>query len=175
MVETSEKITELVDRADEDDYVVLSGGQRLRLQGVPMTLVQKLNDLYPQPPAPWVEVEIDGQKTREPNPNDPDWLAACDAQREAKNTASVDLALVKGVIVDVPPGDGWLEDMDTLGLPRPDVSSNSKRRLAYLRHELLKTAADLTKVVQAVYRLTTVTEEAIAAAASQFRREVQGS
>jgi hypothetical protein len=111
-----------------------------------------------------------GETEEEPNPNDPDYREALGQARQLRNRASIDLALVKGVMVEVPRDDGWLEDLDLLGIPRPDVSTASARRTAYLKHELLRSAQDLTAVVEAVYRLTGVTEEGIAAAASKFRR-----
>ncbi len=174
--ETQERVLDLVERdADGRAYVTLQDGRRLQIQGVPPYLLTRLEEAYPDPPMPRVRVPVPDEPEHfeeEPNPNDPDWLVACEAVRQRKNQASIDLALIKGVIVEVPSDDGWLEDLDCLGIPRPPVETASQRRLAYLRYEVLKSAEDLQAVAQAVYALTMPSEGGITRAAARFQRPV---
>lgn len=154
--------------------ITLVTGVVLALRPVPPLAIRQAIISVPEPKVPMVR--IPDREDLEPNPNDPDYLAAL-AVRELKQflvTSEVMLLLGTSVcsVPDNaygPESDEWVEPMrEGLGM-EVDTSNKHKRYLSWLRFYAIATERDSFRVLDAVTAMSGVTELEVQRAADAFR------
>lgn len=169
---TDEHVVAQIEAAEQQptNVVVLSGGQQVRVRPVPPFLIQNIMNRYPIPEPPEVAVDtVEGRQMME-NPNDPDYLASVQRIKEHREMAVRSAYLLKGLDIELPKDDSWLEDLDLIGFPRPQTAGS--RKLAYVETVLVQTAGDIIRLIEAITQQSGVSEGGIAAAAARFRSQV---
>jgi hypothetical protein len=156
----------------QKDEIALSSGLRLRLKTVPKHFIYGVTKDIPAPDVPLVYV--DGKKRPIENPDDPDYKEALDKWIVVTANAATDVALLRGTeILDLPDGmispdsTEWVEELEVLGLPMRD---NSRARYLYwIKAVGVPEEEDLMALMEALGRLTGVTEDDVADAVERFR------
>lgn len=152
--------------------VTLSNGAELRMKPVPPLVFRQIAERIPEVPVPEVFLEDRGRV--EPNPNDPDYLKAVEKRLYGVFAEFQNAMFVLGVEV-VSPGtclpmeeDDWLDQLELVGI-HPNVSNRFQRQLSWLTNVALVSEVDIAYVVQAITRLSGVTEIGVLRAAHAFR------
>lgn len=123
------------DAPKEKDTITFSTGVRVRITDVPKVAFARVWDKYTQsePTAPMVYVESKGRE--EPNPDDPDYIAAQQQHQVAFMNAISNIAILRSTeVLEVPDGlphwddADWKEEMEIMGL---DASSEKRRLLEW--------------------------------------------
>lgn len=170
--EAAEVVAAVVD-GEEKDRVTLSNGIVLKLRPVPPLAIREIALRFAPPPVPVVWI---GDKERsEPNPNDPDYLAAMTRYTNDQIYRVADVSISLGTAVESvpdylerPEADGWIDELEAVGIT-VDRENRHKRYLAWLRYYAINSTADLTRVMRGVTLLAGVTEEEVQRAVRAFR------
>lgn len=155
------------------DRVTLSRGIVLKLKPVPPNLIREISNRIPEPVVPiWHDPDKDRE---EPNPNDPDYIAAVNDRAIMILHNILEALMLMGTEVEtLPPGvygpdeSGWLEDLEILG-QTVDVSNSRRRYLAWMKFYALASELDIGLVQIGVSRLSGVTELEVMRAIRSFR------
>lgn len=177
-LDTEDPTVEMVDDAvvdieDEGDTVTLSNGVTVKVKGVSPLLMQRIRDKFPTPKPPKQRTtNEDGEEEWEENPLHPEYLDAVSKQRAAQGAAVMQVLLGRGVEVELPANEDWIDllkaDDDTIPL-----DTEIQKRAAYVQYEIITTDLDLTRLTQAILGKTMVTEESIRAAEDRFPGSIQ--
>lgn len=146
---------------------VLSTGVRVRFHPVAAGLVAEVSGRVQNPEVPmWHNPEKDRD---EPNPNDPDYLAALSRANIERGNASMDALMLFGVeLVDgLPESDAWVRKLKRVGI-EVDASDEAEREFAYIKY--IAFAAPDLPLLQAA---TGIPEAAIEKAARSFRSDAE--
>jgi hypothetical protein len=81
------------------------------------------------------------------------------------------LILTRGLKVEIPDGDEWVDDHRFLGLTVPD--DPRERRVHYIETEVLATIEDYRNLVHGVFEASEVSEDLIAQFEAAFQRPVE--
>lgn len=129
-----------------------------------------------QPAVPIVRL-TDGRD--EPNPNDPDYIAALDRFQNDQIFRVANVVMLMGTKlesvpegVDKPEDEDWIEMLETLGITVPHATKH-QRYLSWLRLYALRANDEVTAIIGNVVRLSGVTEVEVQRAASAFRGTAQ--
>ena len=144
-------------------------GVKVRIQAFPEMLARQALMAVKDPPVP---MAYNADKERnEPNPHDPDYLAAMAEAEQRRGEAGIDAALLFGVeLVDsLPSDDKWLKKLAMLGI-KVDPSDSLAVELAYLKYIAFSSSDDLNLLTAQVR----VTEAGIAEAAATFQNDTAG-
>lgn len=173
-IESASKVAEIlknrwVDRAQ------LRNGIVLKLSPVPPLAIREAAILTPPPRVPmWISPD---KEREEPNPNDPDYLAALDRYSAEQSFRVADTIHLLGTAIehvpdgiDRPEDDGWIDRLDSLGI-KVDRDNPHKRYLSWLRLYAYSSKVDISMVTALTTRLSGVTEEEVQRAAASFRRD----
>lgn len=160
------------DEKFKSDEITLSSGLRLRLKVVPKHFIYGVTKDIPAPQVPLIH--IDGKKRPIENPDDPDYQEAVETWIVATANAATDVALLRGTeILELPKGmiapesTEWIEEMEVLNMP---LRNNSRARyLSWIKAIGVPNEEDLTALMEALGRLTGVTEDDVADAVERFR------
>jgi hypothetical protein len=163
-------------------------GIKILLKAIPLKLVDASNDKVKDPPIPTYKMEIygggeqedtltedvvigfeasdpdNGKKYREIYNSYMEALAQASDEREKKLTKII---LLRGVEFEIPNEEGWLEEMEFMGIEVPE--SKLKRRFFYLDHEIMSNPRDMAAIFDGVMRISGVPKEALADAMNSFR------
>ena len=138
-----------------------------------MLLIRQAAANLPEPQVPRTYIEELGRE--EENPEDPDYLAACEEHdgRTFEVTSNMFLAVGTSILevpdgVDKPDDDGWLQVLEAVGIPI-DTSTPARRYLAWLQYYALAEQSDLLLLIGAVAARSGVQEGAVQVAAKSFR------
>ncbi len=131
----------------------------------------------PEPAPPLNTVTgLDGKEAQEPNPADPDYIAALEAHGDALSTDIV-LRLLRiaqayavEYEIDTKAVARFRKGMAAGGVTLPDDD-----REVYFWHFLVSEDGDLQALVAAITRTSTVTEEAVTEKVAEFPDDVQGA
>jgi len=162
------RVEEAIARAEEavlrgEDTIKLSSGVEVKLIPLPPLLMRAVEAKFPEPEPPMVEVEVHGKKEIQPNPDDPDYLQACEQWTTDRGAALMDLALIKGVQVEMPDDETWIEELALIGVEAGETKAAKK--LAYLRSVVIASVEDLMEVTGRVLAMSGVSPQAIDEAA----------
>lgn len=167
------EVVAAVEDGEEKDRVTLSNGIVLKLRPVPPLAIREIAVRFAPPPVP--VVWIADKERDEPNPNDPDYLAAMTRYLQDQTYRVADVSMALGTAVESvpefmerPESDGWIEPLEAVGLVI-DRDNRHKRYLAWLRLYAVTSNADLTRVMRGVTMLAGVTEEEVQRAVRAFR------
>lgn len=150
---------------------------------VPPYYIDAIVEAKPDPPVPIARVEREGMEPfEEPNPNDPEWLKACQAMEEERSLAVSRLMLGLGteVVPPLPPGifacddDGWLDYIKIVeqlsGVPIPvKLGIPAERYISWLRYYALDNSNDLAVLGYLPRQISGLRGGEIAAAIAAFR------
>lgn len=148
-------------------------GLVLKINSVPIMLLQNVQKRFPVPKIPKVLLEDKDQWVS--NPNDPEYLDAL-TQREADlGLAMLDVMMGLGTEIHVlpptlasPDTEEWTEDIEFfIGEEVPKKGKG--RYLAWLKYYALKNQETFGRIGEAVKQKMGLTEEQVAAAAESFR------
>jgi len=160
VIETAKAHQECV----EDDIRVLGTGVRVRLRPVSPSLIAEVTARVEFPPVPVFHNPDKGRD--EENPNDPRYLADCDAARNAQGMAAMDAMAMFGIeLVDPVPDDGWDRKLAFLGIEF-DHDDPVAREFYYIKHVAM--SMEDFALLQDV---SGVTEDGVARAQRSFRRD----
>lgn len=156
----------------QKDEITLSSGLRLRLKTVPKHFIYGVTKDIPAPRVPLVKIE--GKKRPIENPDDPDYKEAVEEWIVVTANAATDVALLRGTEILELPEDmigpdstTWIEELEVLGLPMRD---NARARYLYwIKAVAVPETSDLSALMEALGRLTGVTEDDVADAVERFR------
>lgn len=163
------------------ERITLENGVVLRLKPVsPITLRDAAAHLV-RPNVPQVEIPDTGGRT-EPNPNDPDYLAAIQKWNADVSEAGITVALILGTEVETLPdgmpgyeSDEWIDALRAAreivpGGPPLVVHTEGKGRyLDWLRMYAISTNTDMFRLSRVLTTGVALTEEEVQAAADSFR------
>lgn len=152
--------------------VTLSNGIELKIRKVPPLLLTRAQEQIEVPKVPESYIESKGEV--EENPNHPEYIAAVQHYNEAVNMAALNAMLLTGTSfasapdgLDKPGDSGWAETIEALGIPIP--ASTPGRYLAWLRYYALEDPMDMLQVMEAVGRVTGISEADVLKAVESFR------
>lgn len=154
------------------EEVTLSSGITVKIRKVSPFSLDAVRRLYPRPQPPIVDNDYgDGQKRREPNPADPDYLLALEEYKALLTTKITEAMLHLGIKTDIDTDAvaAFREEIGALG-----VALDESDRLVYIRHILIQTEDDLQRLAEAITRKTMPTEEAVQEHLATFSGDIQG-
>ena len=156
-----------------NNRVTLSNGVVLGVRPVPPLAIRQAVLNVPKPPVPVTFLEDKGRE--EENPNDPEYLEALAAYRDATGQAALNVLLLMGTKLESlpeglcgPDGDEWLGDLEFLGLTI-DKENPRARYLAWLQFYAIPSNADITRALEGPAKAAGVAEGDVAAAIESFR------
>lgn len=167
---------------EEPRRYTTSRGYVVEFQAIP-TLISKLSQQYPPPPAPTYQVAVPGgfetHTHDETTLETPEDRAAWEAYQEALRAhtqqviqAQLRLCLMRGITVvgDDPSKtyDGWAEEQTLIGFKVPE--SPAERKLHWLETEVLSDSADLINILGGVSRASGISEEVVSNLENTFWR-----
>ena len=161
MLEAVKQYAEMAERGE--DTMTLGSGVEVTLVPLPPLLTQRVDDQFPDPEPPMVEVEVHGKKVTQPNPDDPDYAKELERVKMAKGWAYLDLVFLKGIKFDMPEDEEWLEELTLAGIEVGE--SKAAKRLAYVESVLITNVAEFEEVTGRVLAMSGVTPQAIDEAA----------
>jgi len=162
------RVEEAIAEAEEavlagEDTMKLSSGVEIQLLPLPPLLQRAVEAKFPEPEPPIVEVKVHGKKETQPNPDDPDYLEAREQWAKDRGAALMDLAFIKGVVLELPEDETWIEELALIGVEVGE--SKAARKLAYLRSVAIATIEDMMGVTGRVLAMSGVSPQAIDKAA----------
>lgn len=122
----------------------------------------------------YVEIHLHNETTLQTDEEKEMWAEYQEAKAQATesmNDAIWRAVRLKAIRVDVPEGNGWIEDQEALGLTVPD--DPRERRLHYIQTEVIGGVRDIVRVT-AIANGADLDEGALAAAEESFRRAMAG-
>lgn len=164
-----------VQETKEEGTITLSNGVVVRPKRMPTAMLQRLWIQFPSPKPPIKEFEsAGGRKWREPNPQDPLYLAEVEERSAKLSDSFAKLVFLKAMeIVSLPEGmanfeedDEWMEELELLGIELP--TSTLARRMEWIRYRIVPTTEDYELVYNSATALAGVSEEDIEAAQDRF-------
>lgn len=174
VIEMAAEVAGSVEREHQPrNEVTLSNGVKLKLRPVPPLAIREAVIRVPEPPVPMVYIA--DREREEPNPNDPDYLAAMNMRQLDQVAAMTNVMLLLGTSpLYVPEGmstaedDDWCDTMEFLGIP---VHRNQPkaRYLDWLRYVVLESPEDISGLTGVLAAMSGVTEQEVARAAEAFR------
>lgn len=152
--------------------ITLSSGVRLKLQAVSKHYLYAVTSRFPPPEIPLVHLE--GKKQPIQNPDDPDYQEAMEVWMTKVANIGNDAALLRGTdVLEIPDGipgpddEAWIQEMEVLGL---EMIDNPKARyLHWLKGIASPADSDILELLEALGRLTGVSEDDVADAVEKFR------
>lgn len=175
--DVAQKVVEAVDalEASEDFLkleIELSSGVRLKLKPVSKHFIYGVTATFEPPQVPLVH--IDGKKRPIENPDDPDYQEAVDHWIADVANASTDVVLLRGTEILFKPDDlsgpddpDWIEELEVLDVPL--IENKRARYLFWLKAIAAPTDDDIRNLMEALGRLTGVSESDVADAVERFR------
>jgi hypothetical protein len=155
----------------DSDIVTLNRGFKVKVTQLPISVFDAVLDRFPMPNPPEVEIAEKGRS--EPNPNDPDYIIACNKVEGDRGEAlltAICLLCVEPVDA-IPNSDTWLPQLQRLakitGVPNLDsfdLSDPLDYKLVYLKYVAIGRSH-----TAAVSRFAHLGEEAIKQAEETFR------
>lgn len=157
---------------NSDSLVSLSNGVVLKVRKVPNMIFLEVMHRFTPPKVPVVMNEDLGRK--EENPNDPTYVDEYNRYQADLSMAIVDTMVLMGTSVysvpeeiDGPSDESWSRKLKILHIvPGED---EMERYLMWVKYYAAEDDTDITKIVEAVGRLSGVSEEDVAQAVGQFR------
>ena len=146
-----------------EDTMKLSSGVEIKLLPLPPLLQRAVEAKFPEPEVPIIEVKVHKKKVKQANPDDPDYLAELEQWAKDRGQALMDLAFIKGVVLDLPEDETWIEELALIGVEVGE--SKAARKLAYLRSVAIATIEDMMGVTGRVLAMSGVSPQAIDEAA----------
>lgn len=154
------------------DCVTLDNGVVLKIRKVPPLLLARAQEQIAVPKVPlFHNTERDED---EENPNHPDYIAAVEAYKTAIEMAAMNAMLLLGTSIksvpegiDKPEDEDWTFFLDALDVKIPEGKPG--RYLAWLRYYAITTPLDLLETMNAVGRVTGVSEADVLQAVESFR------
>lgn len=157
---------EVSPRIDYARHVFIArDGTELELRPIPKLILERLyNDKTGRPKPPLVDVTIAGQFARkQANPNDPDYLKACEQWDAERNLRLTRYVLTYGIKTDAP--ESFAEEYREFF---PHANAQELRYL-WVAQLLGETNAEDWKVLtEGIISQTAVTESGVAQATEQF-------
>jgi len=158
--------------SEERDLVTLSRGITLRIVPVPPFAIREAAMRIPVPSVPIVHIK---DKNRdELNPNDPDYLAAVEANASERMLAATNVMFVLGTKPEIipagcqrPDDTEWTEALVALGIEIPE--NKHLRYLSWLRYYVLVSEVDIRDLVAACISRSGVQESEVQRAIVAFR------
>lgn len=145
-------------------------GVQVRIRKVSPLLILKLRESFPPPKPPMQDVEqLDGKKTREPNPAHPDYVQAL-ADHDALMEQRVrKLLITRGVEFE------WTEErrLEVAEIRQSwremyDQELDGDDKEVYISYVAIGSGEDLTELIEAVARRSQPTEAEVENALSRF-------
>lgn len=138
-------------------------GIRVKIRAFPEMLARRAVLAIKDPPVPVYFNEDKGRE--EPNPHDPDYLAAKEEAEQRRGDAGIDAALLFGVeLLDpLPDNDLWLKKLAYLNI-EIDPTDALSVELAYLKYVAFSSSDDLSVLTGQV----SVTEAGVAEELATF-------
>ena len=157
----------------EDGKITLSTGVVLKIIDVPLyafdAVRQRMTSERPKVPTGYIEAK----DRDEPNPNDPDYIAAIEDYDAKVNGKLVDMVITLGTEVESIPSEfpeakdkTWADKITRAGILVPD--EEHERSLVWMKLCAMRTGQDLQSVLFACLRNAGVTEEDVAVATASF-------
>jgi hypothetical protein len=154
--------------------ITLSTGIKLKVRAVPTTIYGEIMRKYTRPIPPVIFIEDKGRK--EENLNDPRFLQLSSEYDNNVSMAVIDAMILLGTEVSSVPAsmtkpedEAWADELEAIGIV---IGENKRKRyLMWIKYVAATGINDITKIMEAVGRLTGVTEEDVQDAVSRFRRE----
>lgn len=177
------------DSAIPTDRVTLSNGIVLRVKPVNSALQNRAITSIPMPAVPVVD---GAHGTPEENPNDPDWLDACETVAGARLAKLSEVMFSIGTeVVDVPHGmwwptdDEWIEELDAVGMKPRDyppanlTTGSAKARIErywdWLKFYAIPSIDDEALLSMAVFGRSMVVEGEVRHTIAMFRGRARGN
>lgn len=163
-IQVTEKVMQAIVEAEKavslgENEMVLTSGVRVKFRPLPPLLQRAVEGKFPEPEVPMALVTIRGEQELESNPNDPDYIAARWRWAVDRGNALTDLALLKGVAVELPEDESWIEELAMVGI---EVGkSKMAKKLAYLHSVAIASLEDLTGVTSRVLAMSGLSPQAI--------------
>jgi len=162
------RVEEAIAEAEADvlagkDTMTLSSGVQIKLVPLPPLLQRAVEEKFPEPEIPIVEVTVHKKKVMQPNPDDPDYQKALEQWAKDRGQALMDLAFIKGVVFELPEDETWMEELALVGVEVGE--GQAARKLAYLRSVAIATIEDMMGVTGRVLAMSGVSPQAIDEAA----------
>lgn len=177
---------DLQEQSDKYTFTT-STGFKLKLKPVSPYLIQKVQQSLSEPEPPTYEV-VTAVGVKEVHKHDSvsiqtasdedkllwvKYLMELQRVNAEINDRVMRLIILRGVETDVPEY-GWdREQEEVLGLKVPKDPSD--RKVHYILTEAISTATDIADLVTAVIALSGISQEAVNAARSSFRRAIRGN
>lgn len=148
------------------------------------TLLEKLQAQHKTPEPPTYEIKAaTGVTERHAHDettleSDEDKAAWADYQERLKtatnqfNLALMRLVMLRGIKVELPEGNAWVEEQEFIGLTVP--TEPTERKLHWLETEVLADRNDYMQVIVGVMEASGVPEEVVSQAEATFRGQVVG-
>jgi hypothetical protein len=154
----------------KEAVITLSGNVRAKLIGVPATLIDEVSSRIQDPEVPmWHNPDKDRD---EPNPSDPGYIKGLSDAARQRGLAAIDAMCMFGVeLIDPVPDKGvWLKKLQYLekrgNLDLSSYNLEDPMDIEYLWKRFI--AVDAT-VIQAITKLSGISQEEIAEAERSFR------
>lgn len=162
--EVTTRVIQAIKEAEEavlagENTMVLSSGVKVKLTPLPPLLQRAIEAKFPEPEIPMASVTIRDEQELQSNPDDPDYIEAREHWARDRGAALMDLALIKGVQVELPEDDSWIEELALVGV---EVGEGKvARKLAYLRSVAIGNLQDLMGVTGRVLAMSGVNPQAV--------------
>jgi hypothetical protein len=128
------EVAEENERENDQEWHVFSTGIVGRLKAVSPSLVDTVVSRIKEPKIPvWHDPDKDRD---EPNPSNPDYLAALEQFNHDRGIAAMDAMIMFGVELKdgLPEDDEWVDELAILGIP-VDKTSKTAKLFAYKRYK----------------------------------------
>ena len=147
-----------------------SVGITARIIGVSPQSILAVRKAFKQPKPPMHEVEIAGQKTREADLTDTDWLEKVEEWKMELTERVQAIYFEDGLELDVDPAEvkRIAEDIRAKFAQRESPLKGSDK-LIFVAHHCIRGTAELNALMKAIRGATETTEEGIAEATATFR------
>jgi hypothetical protein len=164
------------ERADDgvEATVALPYGVTGTIIPVPPQLVEEVTSRIREPEVPVWHNEDKGRD--EPNPSDPEYLAAIEEAERLRGIASIDTMALFGIDIDgLPDDDKWLkkltlmEKRGLLDLSDYDLEDEEEKEFVYKRFVALNNT-----VLQQIIKVSGITAEEVEAAEASFPGNEEG-
>lgn len=158
------------------DRLPLSNGIVLKIKRIPPLAIREAATRVKAPEVPmWYN---EATERDEPNPNDPDFLAALEEYSNTQVMAISQVLMMLGTEVaelnghDGPEANGWLRALRAAGVIINE-DDEFDRYLAWLQYYALETTDDIASIMPATMALSGVSEQEVEKAAASFRDSAQ--
>jgi len=173
-----------------DNELTTTMGITLKLHGLPSLLVQKVKATVPEPELPTytvttvagvvethtfnnLDMEADPELETEENKKLwQDYVINMAAARSKSNDKLMKLLFMKGVEVEMPADNSWMEIQSWLGVEIPDTANKLDFKYHYIITECIGSPEEIQTIMERVMRLSGLSEETLQKAQSMFRGEV---